>query len=181
MTRSEQNQARRRRQNREAARRHRANKAWATAEADRQAQAAAIATAQEKAKAESQARTCAVCQAPNSSTSVQGVTYCHEHGRQKLDCRPAAPAPTDPPLPTLPPIRRPDPLYFDPASDPFRPAFWAVIDPNPKPIQLPHTPLTALLHQPVGSQGVTYSVAEGHRDRVAEARAERLRQERSGR
>lgn len=143
-----------RKANRDKVRRYRARKAAEREETARQVQAKALAEEQAKAVSEVQARAIAAK---------------------------AAPAWADPPLPELPPIRRPDPLYFDPASDPFRPAFWQEIDPNPQPIRLPHRPITALLHQPVGGQGVTYSVADGHRDRAAEAAAERLKQERSGR
>lgn len=139
------------------------------AEADRQRIAAEAAALK---------RRCAICGQPGASCDIGGILYCADHSKAALEPVTRLPSKTYTP-PAEIPLQRPDPLLFDPATDPFRPAWWAEVDPKPQPIALTTDPRRARRSAPIACDGIqtvtvahdlgiTYSEAEGHIDRAAE-------------
>jgi len=98
---------------------------------------------------------------------------------------PPIPAALPAPMPEIPPR----PSFRPSTRDPFRPAWWADVDPNPKTIELSLDPRVVRRAPPISTdglqtvrvwhdEGVSFSDAEGHRDIAAEREQRKAEQER---
>jgi hypothetical protein len=126
-----------------------------------------------------QKHVCIVC-FEEAHSDICGKWYCGPHGANAsaasaLPALSAASAPAvnlETAFSSLPAPSRERNL-FDPASDPHRPGFWSVLDPNPKPIEIHLDPLTVARSNRTRPSrpdpGIVFTEADGHRNLAAEA------------
>jgi hypothetical protein len=131
-----------------------------------------------------QKHVCIVC-LEEAHSDICAKWYCGPHGANAC-AGTAPPSESAADLPTaltsLPVTTRPEPILFDPRTDPFRPAFWNAMDPNPAPIEIRLNPRTVRRTPPISGDGchtvrvahdpgIAYSQESGHVDiaaRIAE-------------
>jgi hypothetical protein len=123
---------------------------------------------------------CEVCGA-ESNFNYGEKWYCAQHGADAASKPPESTRPVEPTWPTEPSPTAPPRRLFDTASDRFRPAWWAEVDPNPQPIELNLSPRSVRRTRLIESDGsvfpgpaagldpgIYYSPDTGHVDIAAE-------------